>query len=124
LAKYLWTEINQTILNSPGVQFSIKKLKKLQLLDYVATFNLLLQVNKLIEVIFKKGSKKETKDNSGYEETLLHDEPELETLEKKLSKIFPSFSTHPPVQRVDGKALSENEILFAEYLSLGFDERS
>jgi hypothetical protein len=61
LAKYLWTEINQTILNSPGVQFSIKKLEKLQLLDYVAKFNLLLQVDKLIDIIFKKGANKETK---------------------------------------------------------------
>jgi hypothetical protein len=66
----------------------------------------------------------ETKDEPGYEATQLHDEPELETLEKKLSKIFPSFSTHPPVQRVDGKALSENEILFEEYLSLEFDEKN
>jgi hypothetical protein len=61
LAKYLWTEINQTILNSPGVQLSIKKLEKLQLLDYVAKFNISLQVDKLIEIIFKKGAKKETK---------------------------------------------------------------
>jgi hypothetical protein len=28
------------------------------------------------------------------------------------------------VQRVDGKALSENEILFEEYLSLEFDEKN
>ena len=61
LAKYLWTEINQAILNSSRVQFSIKKLEKLQLLDYVAKFNLLLQVDKLIEIIFKKDAKKETK---------------------------------------------------------------
>ena len=61
LAKYLWTEINQKILNSPGVQLSIKKLEKLQLLDYVAKFNISLQVDKLIEIIFKKGVHKETK---------------------------------------------------------------
>jgi hypothetical protein len=92
LAKYLWTEINQATLNSPDVQLSIKKLEKLQLLDYVAKFNLLLEVDKLIESILKKGAKKEaqtldleklekefleTKDNSGYEETQLRDESEL-----------------------------------------------
>lgn len=139
LAEYLWTEINKAILKSPDVQFSIKKLEKLQLLDYVAEFNLVLEVDKLIESILKKGAKKEaktldieklkkefleTKANSGYEETQLHDEPELETLEKKLSEISPSFSTHPPAQWVDGKALSENEILFEEYLNRGFDEKN
>lgn len=139
LAEYLWTEINKAILKSPDVQFSIKKLEKLQLLDYVAEFNLVLEVDKLIESILKKGAKKEaqtldmenlkkefleTKANSGHEETQLHDEPELETLEKKLSDIASSISFHPPVQWIDGKALSENEILFEEHLNHGFDEKS
>ncbi len=139
LAEYLWTEINKAILKSPDVQFSVKKLEKLQLLDYVAEFNLVLEVDKLIEGILKKGAEKEaksldmeklkkefleTKTNSGYEETQLHEEPELETLEKKLSAIPPSFSSHPPVQWVDGMALSENEILFEEYLNQGFDEKN
>ena len=139
LAEYLWTEINKAILKSPDVQFSIKKLEKLQLLDYVAEFNLVLEVDKLIEGILKKGAGKEaktldmeklkkefleTKANSGYEETQLHDEPELETLEKKLSAISPSFSTHPPAQWFDGKVLSENETLFEEYLNRGFDEKN
>jgi hypothetical protein len=139
LAEYLWTEINKAILKSPDVQFSIKKLEKLQLLDYVSEFNLVLEVDKLIESILKKGAEKEaksldmeklkkefleTKANSGYEETQLPDESELETLEKKLPDISPSFSSHPPVQWVDGKALSENEILFEEYLNSGFDENN
>ena len=54
LAEYLWTEINKAILKSPDVQFSIKKLQKLELLDYVAEFNLVLEVDKLIESILKK----------------------------------------------------------------------
>ena len=66
----------------------------------------------------------ETNANSSYEETQLHDEPELETLEKRLSNISSPFSSHPPTQWVGGKALSENEILFEEYLKQGFDERS
>ena len=137
LAEYLWTEINKAILNSPDVQFSIKKLEKLQLLDYVSEFNLVLEVDKLIEGILKKGAEKEansldmeklknefleTKANSGYEEKQLHDEKELDSIEKKLSSISPAFSSHPPTQWVDGKILSENEILFEEYLNLGFDE--
>jgi len=139
LAEYLWTEINKAILKSPDVQFSVKKLEKLQLLDYVAEFNLVLEVDKLIEGILQKEAKKEaktldmeklkkefleTKANSVYEETQQHDEPELESLDKKLSEISPSFSTHPPAQWVDGKVLSENEILFEEYLNRGFDEKN
>ena len=54
LAEYLWTEINKAILKSPDVQFSIKKLQKLELLDYVSEFNLVLEVDKLIESILKK----------------------------------------------------------------------
>ena len=138
LAEYLWTEINKAILKSPDVQFSIKKLEKLQLLDHVAEFNLVLEVDKLIESILQKGAEKEaksldmenlkkefleTKANSSYEETQLHDEPELETLEKKLSNISSPFSSQPPTQWVDGKALSEYEILFEEYLKQGFDEK-
>ena len=139
LAEYLWTEINKAILKSPDVQFSIKKLEKLKLLDYVAEFNLVLEVDKLIESILKKGAKKEaksldmeklktefleTKANSGYEETQLPDEVELEALEKKTPNISPSIPTHPPAQWVDGKALSENEILFEEFLNLEFDEKN
>ena len=137
LAEYLWTEINKAILNSPDVQFSVKKLEKLQLLDYVSEFNLVLEVDKLIENILKKNASKEansldmeklkmelleTKANSGYEENQLQDEQENDSIAKKLSSISPSFSTQPPPQWVDGKILSENEILFEEYLNLGFDE--
>ncbi|MZH03283.1 MAG: hypothetical protein F3745_07800 [Nitrospinae bacterium] len=143
LAEYLWTEINKAILNSPDVQFSVKKLEKLQLLDYVSEFNLVLEVDKLIENILKKDVEKEvnsldmeklkkefleTKADSGYEEKQPHDEQadkqELDSIEKKLSAISPSFSSHPPAQWVDGKILSENEILFEEYLNLGFDEEN
>ena len=99
----------------------------------------MLEVDKLIEGILQKGAEKEaksldmenlkkefleTKANSSYEETQLHDEPELETLEKKLSNISSPFSSHPPTQWVGGKALSENEILFEEYLKQGFDEKN
>jgi hypothetical protein len=139
LAEYLWTEINKAILKSPDVQFSIKNLEKLQLLDHVAEFNLVLEVDKLIESILQKGVEKEaksldmenlkkefleTKANSSYEETQLHDEPKLEILEKKLSNISSPFSSQPPTQWVDGKALSEYEILFEEYLKQGFDKKT
>ena len=74
LAEYLWTEINKAILKSPDVQFSIKKLQKLELLDYVSEFNLVLEVDKLIESILKKNTTKENKADSILEELHIHAE--------------------------------------------------
>ncbi len=122
LAEYLWAEINKAILKSPDVQFSIKKLEKLQLLDYVAEFNLVLEVDKLIESILKKGVEKEAEPDSAHEEIKLHDEPEYDPAEKELPNISSAFSSKPK-QWVDGSSLSENEILFEKYLNLGFDEK-
>ena len=120
LAEYLWTEINKAILKSPDVQFSIKKLQKLELLDYVSEFNLVLEVDKLIESILKKNTTKENKADSILEEWHIHaelgnDREEKETLD------LPSSSKLS--QWVDGKALSENEIRFEEYFNQRFDEK-
>ena len=133
LAEYLWTEINKAILKSPDVQFSIKKLQKLQLLDYVSEFNLVLEVDKLIESILKQNEDREAstqdlnklkeefleaKANSDPEELQLQTDPqESETL-----NLSPSV-TPDPLQWVDGKALSENEIRFEEFFNQQFDEK-
>ena len=115
LAEYLWTEINKAILKSPEVQFSIKKLEKLQLLDYVSEFNLVLEVDRLIESILKNSSEKEATTSSLLEEI----QAELETENKKEST---PPKQNRPLQYVDGKTLSENEILFEEYFNKRFDE--
>ena len=122
LAEYFWTEINKAILKSPDVQFSIKKLQKLELLDYVAEFNLVLEVDKLIESILKKNAEKETKTKSILEELHIHAELGKD-LEEKETLGLPSPSSSNPSQWVDGKALSENEIRFEEYFNQRFDEK-
>ena len=120
LAEYLWTEINKAILKSPDVQFSIKKLQKLELLDYVSEFNLVLEVDKLIESILKKNTTKENKADSILEE--LHIQAKLgNDREEKETPDLPSSSKLS--QWVDGKALSENEIRFEEYFNQRFDEK-
>jgi hypothetical protein len=58
LAEYVWTDVNKVIPGSINVQFSIKKIKRLQLFDYASDFNLSLEVDKLIERILKKGAQK------------------------------------------------------------------
>ena len=133
LAEYLWTEINKAILKSPDVQFSIKKLQKLQLLDYVSEFNLVLEVDKLIESILKQNEDREAstqdlnklkeefleaKANSDPEELQLQTDPE----ESETLNLSPSV-TPDPLQWVDGKALSDNEIRFEEYFNQRFDEK-
>ncbi|MDC0947032.1 hypothetical protein OAS18_05905 [Nitrospinaceae bacterium] len=51
LAEYLWIEINRAILTSPEVKLSIKKLQGLGLLEYVSEYNLVLEVDRLIDKI-------------------------------------------------------------------------
>ncbi|MBT3183085.1 MAG: hypothetical protein HOI59_10720 [Nitrospina sp.] len=120
LAEYLWTEINKAILKSPDVQISIKKLQKLELLDYVSEYNLVLEVDKLIESILKKNVQKEIKADSILEELHIHAEPENDQEEKET----PDLPSSPePAQWVDGKALSENEVRFEEYFNQQFDEK-
>ena len=89
LAEYLWTEINKAILKSPDVQFSIKKLQKLELLDYVAEFNLVLEVDKLIESILKKKMRRrKPKLNQSLKNYIFM--PNLErTWKKKKHSAFP-----------------------------------
>jgi hypothetical protein len=136
LAEYLWTEINKAILKSPDVQFSIKKLHKLQLLDYVAEFNLVLEVDKLIESILKTNAEQEAsnqdldklkeefmeaKSDSALEEQQHHSETK-NGVEEDTSKLSSPFLPRP-LQRVDGKTLSENEVRFEEYFNQRFDEK-
>jgi hypothetical protein len=118
LAEHLWTEINRAILKSPDVQFSIKKLEKLQLLDYVSEFNLVLEVDKLIESILKQKSEKEAKTSSILEELHITTEYVNDVAENESPRFSSSSS-----QWVDGKTLSENEILFEEYSNQHFDEK-
>ena len=54
LAEYLWIEINRAILTLPEVKLSIKQLQGLGLLEYVSEYNLVLEVDRLIDKIVKE----------------------------------------------------------------------
>jgi hypothetical protein len=132
LAEYFWMEINKAILTSPEVKLSIKQLQALGLLDYVSEYNLVLEVDRLINKIVKEADdvtldelaqlKEDFMDveESGQidfshsqkasEKTILKEKTDSETL-KTISMPW-----------VDGKLLSGNEMLFEEYLSREFDE--
>jgi len=128
-------EINKAILASPEVKNSIKQLQALDLLDYVSEYNLVLEVDRLIDKIIK-----ETDDVTQDELTQLKkDFLEVEesgqmgfsdgqqdsnkiTLKKKADAKDSETSKTISMPWVDGKLLSDNEMLFEEYLDQEFDE--
>ena len=79
---------------------------------------MVLEVDKLIDNILKKGNS--TESSSG--EIQLEKDLIIEKSERKSSDITSAFSPKP-MQWIDGKILSKNEILFEEYLNLDFDEK-
>ncbi len=135
LAEYFWMEINKAILTSPEVKLSIKQLQALGLLDYVSEYNLVLEVDRLVDKIVKEAEdvtpdelaqlKKDFLDVEESEQIdFSHNQKNSEktTLKEKTdsedSETFKTIS----MPWVDGKLLSGNEMLFEEYLSEEFDE--
>jgi len=116
LVEFLWVEINRAILNSPEVKSSIKILKDLELLDHIADYNLVLDVNALIDLIQR--------------------DEKIQTLPSSKDGIEPKASPKPesgkageekpkqeaPEHRIDGKKLTENEVHFQKHLERNFDE--
>ena len=135
LAEYFWMEVNKAILNSPEVKLSIKQLQALELLDYVSEYNLVLEVDRLIEKIVKEtgdvtrdeitqlkkdfleveesGQTDFSQSEKSSKKTTLKEKTDSEDLETVKTISMPW---------VDGKLLSGNEMLFEEYLSQEFDE--
>jgi hypothetical protein len=135
LAEYFWMEVNKAILNSPEVKLSIKQLQALELLDYVSEYNLVLEVDRLINKIVKEADDvtpnelvQLKKDFLEVEESGQVDFLKSQKNNKKINlkeKADPEDSeTCKTISMpwVDGKLLSSNEMLFEEYLSQEFDE--
>jgi hypothetical protein len=117
LVEFLWVEINRAIIGSVEVKSCIKILKDLDLLDHIEDYNLVLDVKALIELIQKKddngGTIPSRKEMGGLSTAPAKDSEQSEP--KKESKKGSS-------QTIDGKSLTENEILFQKYLERNFDE--
>ena len=115
LVEFLWVEINRAIIGSQDVKSCIKILKDLDLLDHVEDYNLVLDVQALIDLI-QKDDKKGTPPSN--EE--IRDKKRPSDLRQ--AKPAPAPKANEPVQTIDGKQLSENEILFQKHLERNFDE--
>lgn len=117
LVEFLWIEINRAIVNSMEVKSCIKILKNLDLLDHIEDYNLVLDVKALINLIQKNDEKDE-------------DAPSLQkTEEPKLSANKATGKSHEdkPLarknrQKIDGEALTMNEVLFQKHLEKNFNE--
>ncbi|MBT5471617.1 MAG: hypothetical protein HOK41_13525 [Nitrospina sp.] len=125
--EYLWTEINKAILTSPEVKLSIKQLQALGLLDYVSEYNLVLEVDRLIEKIVNETDDITLEELSKLKRnfTDVEESGELDFSFNEEIKENPNnddSAALKTIPQVDGKLLSENETLFEEYLCKEFDE--
>ncbi len=115
LVEFLWVEINRAIIGSPEVKSCIKILKDLDLLEHVEDYNLVLDVQALIKLI-KKDDKKGIMPSS--EDIKVKKKP----LDIRSKKADAAKQTQDPTQTIDGKELTEKEILFQKHLERNFDE--
>jgi hypothetical protein len=115
LVEFLWVEINRAIIGSQDVKSCIKILKDLDLLDHVEDYNLVLDVQALIDLI-QKDDKKGTPPSN--EE--IRDKKRPSDLRQAKPASDPK--ANDSVQTIDGKQLSENEVLFQKHLERNFDE--
>ncbi len=117
LVEFLWVEINRAIINSGEVKSSIKILKDLDLLDHIEDYNLVLDVKALIGLIQKKDEKggavpsRKGMDNQ---------KPSADMGSAKTGQDQQPAEEDPQI--IDGKKLTENEVLFQKYLERNFDE--
>lgn len=115
LVEFLWVEINRAIIGSQDVKSCIKILKDLDLLDHVEDYNLVLDVQALIDLIQKDGKK-----GTPPSDEEIRDKKRPSDLRQTKSASDPKAID--PVQTIDGKELSENEVLFQKHLERNFDE--
>ena len=115
LVEFLWVEINRAIIASPEVKSCIKILKDLDLLDHVEDYNLVLDVQALIKLI-KKDDKKGIMPSS--EDIKVKKKP----LDIRSKKADAAKQTQDPTPTIDGKELTEKDILFQKHLERNFDE--
>ncbi len=117
LIEFLWVEINRAIIKSVEVKSCIKILKDLELLDQIDDYNLVLDVKALIELIQKQDDKGDAVLSSEKKDDV-QGSPATDSATAEQKKKSAKGSS----QKIDGKSLSKNEILFQKHLERNFDE--
>ena len=126
-AEYLWTEINRAILTSPEAKFPVRQLQALGLLEYVSEYNLVLEVDKLIEKIVKEAKDITVDELSQLKKDFLEVDNSGEIDLASNEKTNKKMDSEEPLglntcQWVEGKLLIDNEMLFEQYLREKFNE--
>lgn len=130
LVELLWIEINRAIINSDNVKVVLENLRALDLLKDVKEYNLVLDINKLIELTSGENSNIDFPNNMAHNVENRAENFEIEG-HADLSEPTDTAESRPaPITRkgglqnsqyIDGKPLSKNQILFQEYLEQHFD---
>ena len=134
LEELLWQKINNSIINSEEVKLLILELEKVGKLDSASENDLVISVRQLIQSILKQ--KQQINEEQQYLESLKEklllsgeeENPDSPLMEiensNEVENIFSNLGSCPnkPLQWIDGRPLSENEILFQEYVDRNFDE--
>lgn len=134
MVELLWLEINRAIIMSDDVKSVLLNLRDMNLLNDVKEYNLVLDVNKLIELLFEDAGRgapspldnaKSARDN-GLEEATGESRNLSEVKDEIVNREVSSTANVAPqnVQRIDGRPLTENQILFEEYSRWKFDENA
>ena len=113
LVEFLWVEINRAILTSKEVKSSIKILRDLDLLEHLSDYNLVLDVNALVDLIQRN-------------DTIRQDpKPPEESPARRSGDApgaAPASESPETMEIVDGQVLSPNEIEFYRHMEKNFDE--
>lgn len=137
IVESLWIEINRAILSSSNVKSSLANLRELGLLKEVSEYNLVVDVNKMVEMMLDKPENDEkpltpqksadARDNhhnqDDFFEGLSFEENMslLDDLEQPKVQEASSKTSRNIRQYIDGKPLSMNQIIFQGYLERQFD---
>lgn len=113
LVEFLWVEINRAILTSKEVKSSIKILRDLDLLDHLSDYNLVLDVNALVDLIQRNETMRESKERRATDKL----NPEDTSAENPVA-----MDDAKPMELVDGKELSANEIMFQKHMEKNFNQ--
>lgn len=134
MVECLWVEINRAILSSPDVKATLANLRELGLLEEINLYNLVVDVNKMVEMILDRpenidalltphkdkdiSQKRQEPDETVFEENPFSSEATDE--ESKPEKRETGAVRHAR-QYIDGRPLSKNQINFQEYQAHKFD---
>jgi hypothetical protein len=112
----------KAILSSKDVEKVLRDFKSKDLINEMAVVNLILSLEDLSSLIFSESAEKSNHaiDTFNQKQPLKNDKIENKTVGSKKNQVSCSLNSY---DLVDGKNLSQNEILFEKYYQERFNEK-